>query len=75
MDLMCVSRTKINAIVTTYFISYGIAGLMLYKLPDTWGRKKTICVFGSIHTFAQFLIIFFPDYNIRLFAFALMGSC
>jgi len=75
MGLMCTDRSYINAIVTGYVIAYGLAGLLLYELPDKWGRKRTIMFFGSIHTACQFLIIFVPNYYVRFFGFALMGSC
>lgn len=75
MGLICTDRSYINAIVTGYFIAYGLAGLLLYELPDKWGRKRTIMIFGSIHTACQFLIIFVPNYYVRFFGFTLMGSC
>lgn len=75
MQLTCVARTTINAIVTGYFISYGCAGLLLFKIPDKWGRKNTIIFFGSIHSLAQFTIIFVPNYYVRFIAFVIMGSC
>ena len=75
MGLMCTDRSYINAIVTGYFIAYGLAGLLLYELPDKWGRKKTIMFFGSVHTACQFVIIFVPNYYVRFGTFALMGAC
>jgi len=42
MDLMCVDRNTINYIVTAYFIAYGIGGIILFKVPDKWGCRKTM---------------------------------
>ncbi len=51
MNLMCEDRNTINYIVTAYFICYGIAGFILFPLPDKWGCRKIMMVFGSIHVF------------------------
>lgn len=75
MSLTCVDRSTINYMVTAYFVAYGFAGLLLYSIPDKWGRKKTITVFGSIHIIAQFTILFVPVYSVRFFCFAVMGAC
>ena len=52
MGLMCEERSTINYIVTAYFVAYGCAGLMLFPLPDKWGCKKTMMVFGTLHVIA-----------------------
>lgn len=52
MDLKCFERSKINLMVTAYVIGFGVAGFLFFRLPDLWGRKKTMCVFGTIHMFA-----------------------
>ena len=75
MGLMCVSRTMINYIVTAYFIAYSVAGLFMFAVPDQWGSKKTMAVFGTLHCLAQFTIIFVPDYTVRLLGYAMMGVC
>lgn len=47
---MCMDRNVINQIVTMYFIAVGIAGFFFYPLPDKWGCRKTLIVFGLTHS-------------------------
>jgi MFS family permease len=61
--------------IMAYFVSYGVAGLMLFPLPDRWGSKKTMSIFGSVHVLSQFLILLIPDYTVRLVSFGIMGLC
>ena len=75
MNLTCVDRSTINYMVTAYFVAYGFAGLFLFPLPDRWGRKKTMTVFGTIHVIAQFTIVLVPLYSVRFVCFAIMGAC
>ena len=49
---MCFDRVKINLMVTAYVIGFGAAGFLFFRLPDQWGRKKTMFVFGTIHMLA-----------------------
>ena len=60
MGLMCFDRSRISLMVTAYFIGFGMAGAFFFRLPDKWGRKKTMVVFGSIHILAQCVITFVP---------------
>jgi len=75
MGLLCVQRTTINYIVTAYFVAYGFAGLVLFPLPDKWGCKNTMAIFGTMHVIAQFSVILIPNYTVRLIMFAIMGAC
>jgi MFS family permease len=70
-----VNYNTINMIVTTYFLAYGIAGLFLFPLPDRYGCKSTMAVFGSLHLLSQILITYVPNYSVRLVAFGIMGCC
>ena len=72
---MCVSRTTINFMVTAYFIAYSVAGIFMFAVPDQWGSKKVMAVFGTLHLFAQYAIIFVPNYTVRLLGFGIMGAC
>lgn len=49
MNLMCISRSRITLMVTAYVIAFGVAGILLFRLPDKWGRYKTQAIFGTIH--------------------------
>lgn len=39
MDLMCTSRSTINWIVTVHYITFGVAGLLFWSVPDKIGNK------------------------------------
>jgi len=75
MDLMCEKRTTINWIVTVYYIAFGLAGLLMWKLPDKLGNRTTFKIFGTIHVIVWWLMLLIPNYWIRLGAFAVMGFC
>ena len=75
MDLMCFDRSKINLMVTAYVIGFGTAGLLFFRLPDKWGRKKTMGVFGTIHILSQCVITFLPSFPVRMCGFLVMGAC
>jgi MFS family permease len=75
MGLMCMPRSQINLMIMAYFLCYGFAGLMLFPLPDQWGSKKTMSIFGSLHVLSQFSLLFIPDYTVRLVSFGIMGLC
>ncbi len=70
LELMCTDRTTINYIIQAYTVFYTVAGLLLFTQPDRLGPKKTMMIFGSIHIGAQFVIIFVPNYYVRV---AMMG--
>jgi MFS family permease len=75
MGLMCQDRTKINHIISAYFMAFGISGLFLFKLPDKYGCRKTMVIFGGLHMLAQFTMLLVPIYEVRLLAMAMMGVC
>ncbi len=75
MNLMCFDRSAINLMVTAYVVGFGLAGALFFTLPDKWGRKKTMAVFGSIHILSQCLITFVPVFSIRVIGFFVMGAC
>ena len=75
MDLICVNRSTINWIVTVHFITFGIAGLLFWQVPDLKGNRKTFKLFGTIHILCQWLMILVPNYWVRLLSFGLMGFC
>jgi MFS family permease len=68
-------RSKVNYIVTAYMFAYGFAGFFLFPLPARLGYKKTMAIFGTIHSMAQFWIIFVPTYEARILGYAVMGMC
>ena len=52
MDLMCTPMSKINLIITTYFVMFGIGGLLTFPVMDKIGRRKTSLIFNIGHVFA-----------------------
>ena len=75
MGMMCMSHSKIVNLEIAYFLAYVIAGYTIFILPDRWGCYKTLAVFGSLHTLAQFTILLINNYTVRLIAMAVMGLC
>jgi MFS family permease len=75
MGFMCVPRAQINYMIMAYFMAYGLAGLILFSLPDRWGSKKTMLLFGSVHLLSQVSLLMIPDYTYRLISLSIMGLC
>lgn len=73
MSLTCVSEAKVGLMITAYFVSYAVGGLLLFPLPDRWGRRKTFALFGGLSILGQFLILLVPNYTARLCGYCLMG--
>jgi MFS family permease len=73
MGFECASQSKIGAMFLCYVFSAGLSGLVLFSLPDRWGRVKSMRFFGGINLLAQLLVIFVPNYYSRLIGFTLMG--
>ena len=73
MDLVCANPTQTNFIISAQYIVYGIAGLLLFAMPDKFGRKKTMVINYAIHLGAQYLILFDSNYTARLIAMCLYG--
>jgi hypothetical protein len=52
MDLMCTDSNWISLICMSYLFMIIVSGLVFSEVPDRWGYKKTIQVFGSINLLA-----------------------
>ena len=73
MRLECESQSTINLLSMAYFLAVGVTGLLLFTLPDRWGCRKTLAVFGTLSSLAQFMILFVPNYYARLAGLVVMG--
>ena len=73
MNLVCESKVKTNLMISIYYVAYGIAGLLLFPMPDRIGRKKTMLINFGVHLVAQYLIIFMPVYEARFIGFVFYG--
>ena len=73
MDLMCESKVRTNIMVSARYIAFGIAGALLFAVPDRWGRKKSLLLAATVNTMTQFAIIFVPIYELRLLGHIFMG--
>ena len=49
MNMMCMSESKINLLVSIYFIMLAVGGLLFFPVPDMIGRKKTHYIFSTIN--------------------------
>lgn len=73
MDLVCASKVKTNFMISAQYIAYGIAGLLLFPMPDRFGRKASMLINFGVHLVAQYVIIFMPSYQARLIGFLFYG--
>ena len=73
MDLVCANMLSINFMVSARFIAYGITGLLVFSVPDRFGRKWTLAITNFIMVVAQLLMIFVPTYEARFVGFVLFG--
>jgi hypothetical protein len=75
MNLMCVDRTTIQFMLLPIFFCAGMAGVTLKHLPDKWGCVRTMRTFFTLSLVAQAVIIFVPNYWVRLISISIMGIC
>mmetsp|Transcript_10805 Transcript_10805/g.14541 ORF Transcript_10805/g.14541 Transcript_10805/m.14541 type:complete len:115 (+) Transcript_10805:500-844(+) len=61
--------------VSARYIAYGVAGLLLFSVPDKFGRKWTLFVNFLIQVVAAFTMILVPTYEARLISFIFFGLC
>lgn len=73
MGLMCQSLSKLNLIYISYFIGFGLGGLLSFPIMDRISRRRANLIFGSVHVLAQVIIIFVPYYSARMIGYTLMG--
>lgn len=75
MDLLCQPTSKIMAFGSFYFICAGISGSLLSSFAESSGRRKTILIAQAVAILAQFVLLFCPNYLIRLLASGILGLC
>lgn len=75
MMLMCMTRTSIQWMVFYYYIAYGIAGFLMWPIPDKTGRRFTFAFFGFFHIAAQWVMLLVPNYWVRMGCFIVFGAC
>ena len=75
MDLVCTSKVLINSMISLHYIAFGVAGLLLFSMPDRLGRKPTMLINFGLHLVAYYLLVFVPTYIARLAGFLLYGLC
>jgi len=73
MGMMCYDRAIINWIVVVYYLAYGVAGLLFWRVPDLYGFRQTLLVFGTTHLISQWIMLLVPDYIARQTSFIIMG--
>ena len=52
-----------------------LSGIIFSHVPDKWGYKKTIKIFGTANLLAQIVILCVPNFSVRLLCFGIMGIC
>ena len=73
MDLVCANPVSTNSMISAQYVAYGLAGLLLFAMPDKLGRRLTMLINYAVHLFAQYLILFNPSYTARLVGLILFG--
>ena len=71
---MCKTRTEINYMIQAMFLAAAIQGILLFKVPDMWGSRKSMIVFGLLSFSSQFVILLVPNFQIRIVAFFILGA-
>jgi MFS family permease len=74
MDLICVPPSKYMALGSVFYLSAGISGILFGGLAESMGRKKTVFTLQAISSAAQLLILFIPNYWIRIACFLVLGT-
>ena len=73
MDLVCASKVRTNSMISYQYVAYGIAGVLLFAMPDRYGRKFTMVLNYGVHVAAQYLILFESAFWARLLGIVLFG--
>ena len=73
MDLVCANKVQTNSMISAKYVAYGIAGLLLFAMPDRYGRKFTMVLNFAVHLAAQYLILFDSEYWARATGLILYG--
>jgi len=73
MDLVCVPPSKYMALGSVFFICTGVSGILFGRVAESMGRKRTVFTLQTISSAAQLLILFFPNYWVRIACFLVLG--
>ena len=52
MDLVCANKAKTNTMLIPYYVVSGLAGFVLFPLPDKLGRKPSMTLTLAVQLFA-----------------------
>jgi MFS family permease len=73
MDLICVPPSKYMALGSAFYLSAGISGIIFGRVAESMGRKKTVFILQTISSASQLLILFIPNYWLRIACFFVLG--
>ena len=59
--------------ITFMYAAFGVAGILLFAMPDRYGRKFTMVLNYAVHLAAQYLILFNSDFWARSLGLILYG--
>ena len=72
MNLMCVPRSQVSFMTSCYFIGFGV-GIILFPLPDLYGRRKALLVSMAGYLVAITMLLFFKSMTMRSISLFLIG--
>jgi len=73
MDMVCFSEQAISSMLTLFFVGFAIGGLVMYPLPDKYGRRKSMLFDYALNLICQIGVLAIPQYSTRAFLFGGIG--
>lgn len=73
MNLICTPKVKVSLMISYLYMALGVAGLLLFAMPDRFGRKFTMVTNLTVHVAAQYIILFSSTLGMRSFGLILFG--
>ena len=72
MNMECTPRDQVNTMVSMYFIGFGF-GILLYAMPDYYGRRPTLILSMTGYLVAITLLLFNTSMHYRSIALFMIG--
>ena len=73
MDWVCTPSQHIDLLASFFMFGLGIGAFSISWLPEKFGRKNTLMYTGIVTTLAQFFLLYWPSYPVRLASMGTIG--